>query len=146
MKDWGRIARGDLLMQPFLGWRQLRLRRVAHMLCCLAIGWNVISGPVRAADVVTLKNGMTLEGVFGSLGSLGPDALAPTGAGEIKLKRIVLCDDQLRRTFVFSGNRATEFAPSPITSISSCRSMKPRSAWRTTAWSSTISTRIFIER
>ncbi len=110
MSGWGRIGRGELLMQPFLGWR-----RLAHVLCGVAIGLNVISVPVRAADVVTLKNGMTLEGVFGSLGSLGPDALAPTGAGEIKLKRIVLCDDQLRRTFVFSGNRATEFAPSPIT-------------------------------
>jgi hypothetical protein len=33
--------------------------------------------------------------------------------------------------------------PSPTTSISSCRSMNMRSPWRTTAWSSTISTRIF---
>jgi predicted esterase len=111
MEGWGRVAREDLFMQCVLGWRWTL---AAVLLAALAqiVG---LGNSARGADVVTLKNGMTLEGTFGNLGAIGPNALAPVGGGGVQLKRIVLCDDQLRRTFVFSGNLAGPFAPSPIT-------------------------------
>lgn len=51
--------------------------------------------------VITLKNGVQLEGRVGKIGSLGENVLdAVMGGGEVQVKQIVLVDDDLRRTFV----------------------------------------------
>lgn len=78
-------------------------RRVglAHL---LAIGVTVALPVKLHAEIVTLKNGMQFEGRVGKIASLGEDPLNPQGtAGEVKVKQIVLVDDDLRRTFFFSG-------------------------------------------
>jgi len=55
------------------------------------------------SEIATLKNGMQFEGRVGKISSLGEDPLAPQGtAGPVKIKQIVLIDDDLRRTFFYS--------------------------------------------
>ena len=69
--------------------------------------------PQLLAETITLKNGTRLEGDLAFISSIGVDPLAAAGPGEVKLKRIMLCDDNLRRTFVGKNQIATEPIPSP---------------------------------
>jgi predicted esterase len=67
---------------------------------------------ITRAEVVTLKNGTQFEGRVGNIASLGEDPLNPQGkAGEVKVKQIVLVDDDLRRTF-FSTIQTQSVVPS----------------------------------
>ena len=54
-----------------------------------------------------------LEGELGKISSVGADPLSATGAGEVKLKRVVVCDDNLRRIFVGTNQVATPPAATP---------------------------------
>jgi predicted esterase len=65
-------------------------------LVCAAFGAS-ISATVWG-ETFTLKNGLTLEGTPGKIGSIGADPLKAIGATD--LKQIVLIDNQLTRTFV----------------------------------------------
>jgi len=70
----------------------------------LGAGIVAASPMLLQAEIATLKNGMQFEGRVGKIASLGEDPLSPQGtAGEVKIKQIVLVDDDLRRTFFFSG-------------------------------------------
>ena len=70
-----------------------------------------LPGPLWA-EVLTLKNGTRLEGTLGKIGSIG-NPLAATGGGEVQLKRIIVVDDDLRRTFIGTHQVASAPAPSP---------------------------------
>ncbi len=73
----------------------------------------LLAPAISRADTVTLKNGMRLEGNFGNIAAVGgTNPLAALGAGGVQLKRIVVCDDNLRRTFVGTNQLAGTFAPS----------------------------------
>jgi predicted esterase len=91
---------GVLRALPAAGW-------VVVLGCCL---WS--SRPVWA-DVATLKNGMTLEGSWSPISSLFADPTKAAGAGGVQLKRIVVLDNQLTRTFFGTNQLAKEFTPSP---------------------------------
>ncbi|WP_254509321.1 peptidase [Anatilimnocola floriformis] len=53
------------------------------------------------AEVITLKNGMRIEGSVGKIGSLdGAVAAGAAGGGDVAVKEIVIIDDDLRRVFV----------------------------------------------
>ena len=77
----------------------------------LAIGC-LLAAPGRA-DVATLKNGMTVEGTWGPISSMFADPTKASGAGGVQLKRIVVLDNQLTRTFFGTNQLAKEFTPSP---------------------------------
>jgi len=66
--------------------------------------------------VLTLKNGTRLEGNLGKIGSIG-NPLAAVESGEVQLKRIIVVDDELRRTFVGTHQVAAGPAPSPAASV-----------------------------
>jgi predicted esterase len=92
--------------------------RTIHCLQCILLAGLVAFSPAiapaisSAADTVTLKNGMHLEGSFGNIASVGgTNPLAALGSGGVQLKRIVVCDDNLRRTFVGTNQLAGTFAP-----------------------------------
>lgn len=56
--------------------------------------------PSAHATVVTLRNGMKVEGKIGKISGLAQDPAKPTGkAGEVDVTQIVFLDDDLRRTF-----------------------------------------------
>lgn len=59
-----------------------------------------------SADVITLKNGMQLEGSVGRVKSLNQNPLLEFkgGGGNVAVRKIVFVDDDLRRTFVSSNN------------------------------------------
>jgi hypothetical protein len=67
----------------------------AALLACLggtAAAWG---------EVITLKNGLRLEGSVGTVGGIGANPLAPTNPeGPVDVKNVVLVDDGLRRVFV----------------------------------------------
>jgi predicted esterase len=65
------------------------------------------------ADVITLKNGMQLEGGITKLSSLYENPMVKQStSGAVSVKKIVLVDDGLRRTFVSSNQvRAGGVAP-----------------------------------
>src|SRR3989442_9170793 len=68
-----------------------------------------------AADIVTLKNGMMLEGDLSPLGSLKSDPLNPVG--ETNLQPILLIDNRLTRTFVAKNQLAKELTKPPAISL-----------------------------
>ncbi|TWT39436.1 carboxylesterase family protein [Blastopirellula retiformator] len=53
-----------------------------------------------SADVLTLKNGMTIEGKLGKISSIGEGLTNNNSGGEVALQLIVLADDDLRRVYV----------------------------------------------
>jgi predicted esterase len=59
---------------------------------------------VAQAEVVTLKNGLQLEGRLTKVSSLNEDPFAVKSSGNVDVRKIVLVDDNLRRTFVSSNN------------------------------------------
>ncbi len=68
---------------------------------CAVLGLSLTPLAPLTATVVTLKNGVKLEGTIGKVASLGGNPLQPNGsAGEVDVASIVLLDDNLRRIFV----------------------------------------------
>ncbi|MBM4093685.1 MAG: hypothetical protein FJ276_30405, partial [Planctomycetes bacterium] len=55
------------------------------------------------AEVITLNNGMQLRGRLARVTSLNENPLATPPSGNVDVAKIVLVDDQLRRTFVSSN-------------------------------------------
>ncbi|ADB17703.1 peptidase-like protein [Pirellula staleyi DSM 6068] len=96
--------------------RALRARWIAcrWLMVCAMIALLLRPAPAMG-EVLTLKNGTQLEGVLGKIASLGSDPLKSEGSGEIKLKRVIVVDDELRRVFVGTHQVAVEPAPSPAT-------------------------------
>jgi predicted esterase len=85
---------------------RLRAKGLAPTLALILV---LVAGAISsAADTVTLKNGMRLEGTFGPIATIAGDPLAATGP--TALKRIVVCDDKLRRIFIGTNQLASEFA------------------------------------
>ncbi len=78
--------------------QQLSPRRWAALstalLLCFTVAWNV------CAEVVTLKNGLALEGSVGLVAELGANPLAAESPDGADVKKIVVVDDGLRRVFV----------------------------------------------
>ncbi len=68
------------------------------------------------AEVITLKNGMRIEGSVGKLGSLDGNVLQGNTVGEVATKEIVIIDDDLRRVFVGQKNVQT-FGDSQLSSF-----------------------------
>lgn len=67
----------------------------------LFFGLIFLVQPARlAAEVITLKNGLRIDGSVGKLGGLDGDPLKGAPGGEIAVKEIVIIDDDLRRVFV----------------------------------------------
>ncbi len=116
-------------MQRF---RQLCLRGISSLL----IIWFLHAIPLSAsrAEVITLKNGMQLKGTLTRVQSLNQNPLLDfKGGGNVAVRKIVLVDDDLRRTFVSSNNvRADGIAADDGTSQVKIRISKPvaRSARR----------------
>ena len=82
-------------------WRGLCRVGVALL---LGTAWLAVMPSRLHSEIAPLKNGMQFEGRVGKISSLGEDPLAPQGtAGEVKIKQIVLIDNDLSRTFFFSG-------------------------------------------
>ena len=73
----------------------LRVRAVAVLLCLG--GWNWVAGAARAVEV-QLEDGRILQGRPFPLDSLADQPKAPGAA--VVVRRILLIDDHLRRTFV----------------------------------------------
>jgi pimeloyl-ACP methyl ester carboxylesterase len=90
----------------------LRAWRVGCFVSQFAAAW-LLAG-VAAADIVTLKNGVTLDGSPAPISSLKADPLS--GAGETGLKQILVVDNQLTRTFVPTKQIAKEFGKPPAVS------------------------------
>lgn len=82
------------------------------LLVCFAM-----SVPHAQGEQITLKNGVTLEGTLGFLDSLAAPALNPTGGGgnNTGIKRVIIVDDELRRTMVPELHRASGPTPTPNT-------------------------------
>ncbi len=71
--------------------------RAAGLLPVLLLA--LLPGGHSRAAVVTLKNGMQLEGILGKLAGVAENPLNPP-KGEVDVRLVVLIDDGLRRTFV----------------------------------------------
>lgn len=78
----------------------------------------MLGGNVQA-DVATLKNGMTLDGSWSTISSVGSDPLKPVG--ETGLKQIVVIDNQLTRTFFPTKQIAKEFTQPPAVAMERIR-------------------------
>ncbi|MHB0955734.1 MAG: carboxylesterase family protein [Pirellulaceae bacterium] len=75
------------------------------LLASVAGGW----GPSSAwAEVITLKSGLQLEGRLTRVSSLNENPLIAQSAGNVEVSKIVLVDDDLRRTFVSSNQVRTD--------------------------------------
>lgn len=76
------------------------------------MGVLVMHGGAVQAEVITLKNGMQLQGILTRVASLNENPLVAQAAGNVDVSKIVLVDDDLRRTFVSSNQvRADGIAP-----------------------------------
>ncbi|MFI4876829.1 MAG: peptidase [Blastopirellula sp. JB062] len=53
-----------------------------------------------SADILQLKNGMSIEGKLGKIGSIGEGVFKKGGSGGVELQLIVIADDDLRRVYV----------------------------------------------
>ncbi|MFO7906627.1 MAG: alpha/beta hydrolase-fold protein [Planctomycetota bacterium] len=79
---------------------------------CVLVGTLIVAVSMRSlrAEVITLKNGMQLKGALARVKSLNQNPLLEfDGAGgNVDVRKIVLVDDNLRRTFVSSNNVRTD--------------------------------------
>ena len=65
----------------------------------------VIPLATTLAGVVTTKEGLQYEGRLGKIATIGENPLqANAQAGEVTVTKIVLIDDELRRTYISSNN------------------------------------------
>ncbi len=75
--------------------------RLSTAFPAVLVAWLALTAADARSEVVTLKNGLALEGSIGLVAELGANPLAaqdPEGA--VDVKKIVLVDDGLRRVFV----------------------------------------------
>jgi predicted esterase len=80
----------------------------------LLLGALILAGPrAGRADVVTLNNGMVLEGSVAPITSVGAD---PTATAE-DLRQIIIVDNQLTRTFVPTKQLAKELGVGPAIAL-----------------------------
>ncbi|MEZ6109775.1 MAG: peptidase [Pirellulaceae bacterium] len=71
----------------------------------LAGGVFLLAGPNARAEVITLNNGMQIDGAVAKLASVSEDPFKSNpGGGEIKIQQIVMVDDNLRRIFFYANN------------------------------------------
>jgi len=89
-------------------WATLRAWAACGMLTVFA---PLAVCPSQAADIVTLKNGMMLEGDLSPISSLKSDPSAPVGEG---LTPILAIDNRLTRTYVAKNQLAKELAKPPV--------------------------------
>jgi predicted esterase len=89
---------------------RLRMKGLAAILAIIPLAFA--TAVCCAADSLTLKNGMRFDGSFGNIATIAGDPLAPVGP--TALKRIVICDDKLRRTFIGTNQIAGQLVPSPL--------------------------------
>ncbi|QDU28707.1 Alpha/beta hydrolase family protein [Anatilimnocola aggregata] len=75
-----------------------------------------ISPPSVLAEVITLKNGLRIEGKVDKLGNLGANPLQGNTVGDVATKEIVIIDDDLRRVFV-GQKQVLTFGDSPLSSF-----------------------------
>ncbi|MBW3598002.1 MAG: peptidase [Planctomycetes bacterium] len=72
----------------------------------------VLLAPTARGEVVTLKNGLHLEGSLGKIAELGANPLeGENPGGPVDVKKIVLIDDGLRRVFISSNLIAPPIDP-----------------------------------
>ena len=76
--------------------RAARLCRQSIVLCLILALHAPLFHATAFAEVVTLKNGMRIEGSVGKLGSLDGNVLQGNAVGEVATKEIVIIDDELR--------------------------------------------------
>lgn len=80
--------------------------------CCLLTTMLIaaICAASLRAEVITLKNGMQLKGELARVSSLNQNPLLEFegSGGNVDVRKIVLVDDNLRRTFVSSNNVRTD--------------------------------------
>jgi predicted esterase len=90
-------------------WRpeQYLCRGVCWLVCaCVMI---LTCPPMTWGEVITLKNGLQLQGRLTRVSSLNQNPLvAAKSAGNVEVSKIVLVDDDLRRTFVSSNQVRTD--------------------------------------
>lgn len=60
------------------------------------------------AEVITLKNGLQLRGAYTRVATLNQNPLLEFKGGAVDVEKIVLVDDELRRTFVSTNNVRTD--------------------------------------
>lgn len=65
-----------------------------------ALLFSALLVPLASADVLTLKNGMTIEGKLGKIASIGEGVFNNNSGGDVALQLIVIADDDLRRVYV----------------------------------------------
>ena len=70
---------------------------------CTFVVAIILSAGAAHGEVITLKNGLQLEGRLTKVSSLNEDPLAIKSAGNVDVRKIVLVDDNLRRTYVSSN-------------------------------------------
>jgi predicted esterase len=81
----------------------------------VAAGFSLLGNAGVKGDVVTLKNGMRLEGTPSPIGSMKNDPLK--GEGVTDLKQILIVDNQLSRTFVPTKQLAKEIGEPPAINL-----------------------------
>ena len=80
----------------------------------LGLGLCILLAPVQVCgDIITLQNGLQYQGSLGLIAEIGEDPTNPKlTAGGIRVTKIVLVDDELRRTFVSKNMlRSTKVEP-----------------------------------
>lgn len=75
-------------------------RRAALLRQGVFLGWILALHAPLFAEVITLRNGMRLEGSVSPLGGLDGNVLQGNTVGEVATKEILIIDDDLRRVFV----------------------------------------------
>jgi predicted esterase len=84
------------------------------ILACAVVG----ASDAAWAEVITLKSGLQIEGKLTRVASLNENPLIPQAAGNVDVAKIVLVDDDLRRTFVSSNQvRSDGIAPAADTAL-----------------------------
>jgi hypothetical protein len=87
----------------------------------LCFAYSVMGQPAQlAAEVITLKSGVRIEGSVGKVSGLDGDPLKGAAGGEVATKEIVIIDDDLRRVFVGQKNVHT-LGESQITAFEKIR-------------------------
>jgi predicted esterase len=97
----------SMTAMPRAGWAGRAIRLT------IALSVGLFSGSVTWADIATLKNGMTVDGLWSPIGSLSADPTKAILQGQVPSKRIVVFDNQLTRTYFGTNQLAKEFTPSP---------------------------------
>jgi predicted esterase len=94
-------------MHRFPPYRAYELIAAGLLGCALTL-----CSPVARAEIITLKSGLQLEGQLTRVSSLNENPLIAQAAGNVDVSKVVLVDDDLRRTFVSSNQvRADGIAP-----------------------------------